>query len=403
MSEPPLRVMQLVANLERGGGQEVVRTLVRHLPEAGVEPIVVTLRDGPLRPEIERLGVPVEVVPGRRHGLAAGPAALRELRRIRADLVDAVRRHRASVIQTHLLRSLDFLALTLRGRSGAEVVLWTVHNALLDLRADQLPGSRLMLRPKRAAHRGLYRLGARTVDAFIAVSADVGEAVREAYRPPARRLAVIPNGVDVDRYGGEVDRSAVRAELGIADDAPVAIVVAKLMQQKGHSVLLDALPAVLARVPRLQVVLVGDGELRPELEAQANRMGLGSAVHFIGNRSDIPVLLGASDLFVLPSRWEGLPMALLEAMAAGLPLVASSVSGTREVVEHGTSGLLVPPEDGAALADAMLAVLSDPRATATMGRAARARVEACYSARAQALQHAALYRSRLAARREGRA
>ena len=96
-------------------------------------------------------------------------------------------------------------------------------------------------------------------------------------------------------------------------------------------------------------------------------------------------------------------MALLEAMAARLPLVASSVSGTREVVEHGTSGLLVPPEDGAALADAMMAILSDPRAAATMGRAARARVEACYSARAQALQHAALYRSRLAARREGRA
>ncbi len=399
MTERPLRVMQLVGNLERGGGQEVVRTLVRHLPDADVEPIVVTLSDGPLRSEIERQGIPVEVVAGRRHGVAAGTAALRELRRIRTDLADVVHRHRVSVIQTHLLRSLDFLALSLRGGQGADIVFWTMHNAMLELRADQLPGSRLMLRPKRAAHRMLYRLGARTVDGFIAVSTDVGNAVREAYRPSARRLTVIPNGVDIERYGEEVDRSFVRSEFGIAGDAPVAIVVAKLMEQKGHSVLLDAIPAVLAHIPRLEVLLVGEGELRPSLEARAAQMGIGANLHFAGNRADIPALLAASDLFVLPSRWEGLPMALLEAMAAGLPLVASSVSGTREVVEHSTSGLLVPPDDSSALARAMVKILADPVAADAMGRAARARVDACYSARAQARRHAALYRSRLAARR----
>ncbi|MGI8828228.1 MAG: glycosyltransferase [Candidatus Limnocylindria bacterium] len=395
VTEAEIRILQVVGNLERGGGQEVVRTLVRNLLEVGVSPVVASLADGPLRAEIEASGVPVVVVRGRTRSILKGPPAMREFAMIRHGLLEVARTHRTSVVQTHLLRSLDFLALTLRWDPQVVAVFWTIHNALLDLRADQLPGRQWLLGPKRAAHRALYRIGGRTVDAFIAVSADVGANVRASYRPSPGRLIVIPNGVDTERYGPAFARHETRQGIGIPAHVPLAIVVAKLMTQKGHEVLLDALPSVLEQFPELHTVLVGDGELRDSLEGRVRNTGLAGRVAFLGNRPDIPALLAASDLFVLPSLWEGLPMALLEAMASGLPVVATAVSGTRDVVQSDRSGVLVAPGNAQALAEGMTKVLADASFASSLGDAARARVEDCYSARAQALRHAQLYRSRL--------
>ncbi len=130
-------------------------------------------------------------------------------------------------------------------------MLWTVHNALLDLRADQLPQrQRWLLGAKRAGYRLAYRLGGRRVDGFMAVSEDVAAAVARAYRPPRNRLFIIPNGVDVERYGDQGDREAVRAGLGLPESARLTIVVAKLFTQKGHAVLLEALAATPLRARR---------------------------------------------------------------------------------------------------------------------------------------------------------
>ncbi len=400
--EDRFRVLQVIGNLDRGGGQEVVRTLVRHLPEAGVDPVVVSLSDGPLRSEIEAGGIPVVIIPGRMTSLLDGPRGIREIMRIRSDLAAVAREHQTRVVQTHLLRSLDFVALALRASRDVDVVLWTVHNALLDLRADQLPANAWLLRPKRIVHRMMYRVGGRVADGFIAVSDDVASSVRHAFRPPRDRLTVIPNGVEVERYGTSIARAEVRASIRIPADAPMAIVVAKLMTQKGHAVLLDALPRVHERFPLLHTVLVGEGELRAQLEARVRRERLDDRVRFLGDRGDIPDLLSASDLFVLPSLWEGLPMALLEAMATRLPVIASAVSGTRQVIQDDRSGVLVPAGDARALAGAMMRVLGDPHHAAALGRAARSRVEDCYSAGAQAQRHVRLYRTQLSAREGGR-
>lgn len=385
-------VLQVVANLDIGGAQEVVRTLSRFLPEFGCRPVVVTLRDGPLRAEIEASGVEVEVLPGRRHSLVRSARAIPELARLNADLGRLARRHRASVVQTHLLRTLDFVVLPLRARGGIRDVYWTVHNARLDLRADQLPGGSRLLAPKVRAHRILYRVGIRGASGFIAVSEDAARAVRDQLHPPPEKLFTIPNGIDTDRYGGPVDIAAVRRRIGIAPGHPTLVVVAKLMEQKGHRVLLEALPPVVERHPGLQVVLAGDGPLRDEIVERARGLGLEERIHLVGNRSDVAELLAASDCFVLPSLWEGLPMALLEAMAARLPVVATEVSGSRDVVVDGVSGLLVAPGDPAALSTAILGVLADPSRAQALGRAARTRVEAEFSGRTQARRHAALFR-----------
>ncbi len=384
-----ITVLQVVANLDVGGAQEVVRTLVRFLPEFGCRPVVVTLRDGPLRDPIERLGVPVEVVDGRRHSLVASPRALPELVRLHAALGRLAERHRASVIQTHLLRTLDFVVLPLRRRGGVRDLYWTVHNARLDLRADQLPAGRWLLGSKVRAHRALYRIGVRAASGFIVVSEDAARAVRAEIHPPANKVFTIPNGVDVERYGLLVDGAEIRARLGLPTDGRLVTVVAKLMEQKGHRVLLEALPEVLGRHPDVRLVLAGEGPLRDEIVARAAALGI--AVHLIGNRPEIPELLAASDLFVLPSLWEGLPMALLEAMASRLPVVATAVSGSRDVVVPGESGLLVAPGDAPALAGAMIDLLTDRARAQRLGEGARRRVETEFSARTQAERHAALF------------
>lgn len=387
-----LRALHLISNLERGGGQEVVRTLVRALPAAGVEPVVAAFRDGPLRGAIEREGIAVELVPGRHLPVSAGMPAAREVQRIVADLGAIVRAHEIHVVQTHLLRSMDWPTLLLRRQPTVRAVVWTVHNALLDLRPDQVPGHGWTVGPKRAAHRLAYRVGGRIADAFVAVSPDVARSIRASYHPPADRLVTIPNGVDVERYGHAVDRATVRRSMGLEPDGPLVVVIAKLMAQKGHGSFLDALPTVRSRYPNVRVAFVGEGDLAASLEARVEAEGLGSTVRFLGSRSDIPDILAAADLFVLPSLWEGLPMALLEGMASRLPVVATAVSGTRDVVEDGRSGLLVPPSAPRELAAAMDSVLGDSTLASSLGAAARLRVEDRYSARTQARRHADLYR-----------
>jgi glycosyltransferase involved in cell wall biosynthesis len=381
--------LQLVANLDRGGGQEVVRTLAAHLPGHGWRPVVVSLRDGPLRAEIEARGATVEIVDGERRSILSGPAGLRDLRRIQRTIADAVERHNAEVVQTHLLRAVELVTLPLR-RPHRRAVVWTVHNAMLDLRADQVPGGqRWLLAAKRVAHRTAYRAGVRRVDAVVAVSDDVAAAVRRGYRPPHGRLVTIANGVDVERYPASRD-PRLRGRLGLDDNAKVVIVVAKLMRQKGHAVLLEALSAG-AFDPGMQVLFVGDGPEREALVAETARLGLDHTVHFLGDRPDVPALLAIADLFVLPSLWEGLPMALLEAMASGLPVVATKVAGSRQVISDDSCGLLVPPGDPGALRAAMYRLLGDDGLSAEIGRAGRERTVSAFSGAAQARQHADLY------------
>ncbi|MEO7296292.1 MAG: glycosyltransferase [Candidatus Limnocylindria bacterium] len=399
--EPGLRALHVISNLEVGGAQEVVRSLLPALRRAGASAAVATLRDGPLRQPLETAGIPVTVIPGRSRSLAGDPRALTELRRLYRDLARVVDEHRSEVVQTHLMRSLDFLALALHRRPSRPSVIWTFHNARLDLRADQLPGRRWLLRPKRAGYRSLYRRASRAAGALVAVSEDVARSVDAELRPAAGRLVTIPNGVEIERYAVEVDRT-VRREIGVPDASPLFICVAKMLEQKGHRYLVDALAAVDGHGGRpMHVALLGDGPLRDQIEAGARAAGVADRLHFLGTRSDVPRLLMAADAFVLPSLWEGLPMALLEAMAAGLPVIATSVSGTRQVVEDGRTGMLVAPEDSAALAIAMGRLAAEPELRARLGAAGRDHVRAEFSVDVQAQRHMDLYRACLRRERPG--
>jgi glycosyltransferase involved in cell wall biosynthesis len=186
---------------------------------------------------------------------------------------------------------------------------------------------------------------------------------------PDRKIRVVGNGVDVDRLPAPT-HPRLRGELVGSADRAVVLTIARLDAQKGLEYLLTA----AADVPNAVFVLVGEGREQPALEAKARMLGVADRVRFLGHRDDVPDLLAACDLFVLPSLYEGLPLSVLEAMASARPVVATAIAGTSEAVVHGETGLLVPPADPTGLAGAIRALLVDGALARRMGEAGRARV-----------------------------
>lgn len=228
----------------------------------------------------------------------------------------------------------------------------------------------------------------RRVDRIVCVS----ETARDSFvraGVPAHKLLVIRNGIAF--RSAAPDPAEVRARLGLPFDATLVLTVARLTEQKGHRHLLEAAPAVRERVPGAHFVWVGEGPLGDELRKRTRELGIEGNVHLTGRRTDVPDLLAAAELFVLPSLFEGLPLVVLEAMAAGVPVVGTRVCGTREAVEDGVCGRLVPARDPAALAAAILEVLERPDLGARWGAAGRRRARREFSAARMARETAALY------------
>lgn len=236
------------------------------------------------------------------------------------------------------------------------------------------------------------RFIARTVDAFIAVSQANAAFLRREKRISAKKVHVITNGIDTERFRpGYHDSSAFRQQLGISDCDPIVVVLARLEPQKGHAVLLSALPMVCRRIPGVRLLLVGEGSLREELETQAESLGISQNVFFVGHQRNIPEWLKISNFTVLPSFYEGLPLAVLESLAAGKPVIATAVDGTPEVVLDGRTGLLVRPGDASALADAMCRLLTSESWAEQLGQAGRQWIVDHFSLKRQIQETERLY------------
>ncbi len=226
----------------------------------------------------------------------------------------------------------------------------------------------------------IFRRMIALADVIFVNSQGVLESYEQAVPRLARKIQRIPNSLETSDFpvrDAEI-RARKRAELGLTPDERVCITVARLTQAKDHATLLNAVAQLEAAGHRLTYVLVGGGPLRPALEQQRQDLGLRSNIHFLDDRDDVVELLQAADLFVLSSVREGMPNAVMEAMATGLAVVGTDVPGVRELVQPGRTGWAVPTRDPAALAGAIIAAIADPVARAAYGRAARARVEAEY-------------------------
>jgi len=219
------------------------------------------------------------------------------------------------------------------------------------------------------------RLLAREVDRYIAVSKAIARQLEDTFHWPPEKIEVVHNAIRSDRFRVAADLR-FRQQLAGGVNRPIVLTVARLHAQKGLDVLLQA----ASHVPDAQFVVAGDGPLRGRLRSQADELGLEDRLAFLGQREDIPRLLAASDVFVLPSLYEGTSLAVLEAMAAGRPVVSSRIGGTDELVVDGESGVLVPAGDADALAAAIRRLLADPALRARIGTAARQRAESLFCA-----------------------
>jgi glycosyltransferase involved in cell wall biosynthesis len=338
-----IRVLFVVGNFVAGGAERHLLELWRRIDRRRFALEIACFRnEGQFAREVGALGWPVhELCVGRR---IYDPSGLRGL----ARLVHRARAFDPDVVHGYLFGPNLFAVLA--GRMlGVPVVAVAKRN----VDAFETPRQAALQRwiHRRATH-------------VTAVSEAVAETVT-AMGVPRTRITVIPNGVDTARFEG------LAAEPGVLGGGPVVGSVGCLAPRKDYGTLLEAFAAVLPRHPGLSLALVGDGPERPALERRAAALGIAASVRFLGERPDVERLLPAMDVFALSSREEGIPNALLEAMAAGRPAIATAVGGNREVLEDGATGWLVPAGSPEALARALEEALGNPAEASRRGERAR--------------------------------
>lgn len=344
-----IRVLHVISGLFHGGGQRVVEDLVTTLPQVGeVEVRLCTLGKGA---RIAELADCVVKYDGRYNRLSVLLRAARELRSIVDELgVD--------IVHTHGLDADLFGAVALR-RSGIRQICH-LHISPPSQRESWRGRIRRWL---------LRRLAHGNQTWFIAVSEAVREQMIAYYGLPARRVVTVRNGIDIGVFG-QID-----GKTGKSSGSAVAGTAARLAPMKGLEYLIDAAARLQQRGSRFELRIAGTGSLLPELRRRAEQRDLGRSVRFVGHVEDMAGFYQDLDLFVLPSvSTEGLPLTVLEAMASGLPVVATDVGGTAEAVRHGIDGLIVPPRDAEALAGALANLLNSPERRQEMGRSGRQRV-----------------------------
>ena len=352
-------VLHLIDSLAPGGAERSLVDLAPHLLAAGLRLEVAVLHDRPgLGPELARHDVSISVVSGdSRRAWLAGMMAL-------------IRGHRPDLVHTTLFDS-DVVGRTAAALMRVPVVSSLVSTPYGREHATESGVSRVRLRAAQA----LDATTARAARRFHAVSREVAGAYEARLRLRPGRVDVIPDGRDLARIGTPSieRRRATRVTLGVDPDTPMVLAVARQEPAKGLDVLLRAVPLLRTLQPAVQVLVAGpEGRATAVLTRLATDLDLVSSVRFLGHREDVADLLCAADVFALPSRREGLPGAVLEAMALEVPVVASDLASVREAVPDEKYAVLVSPESPAVLAQALADVLGDPAGAHLRVRAARA-------------------------------
>ncbi len=351
-------------------------SLISHLsarPEFQIS--VVLFNEGTAAQRLRDTGVPVTTILEE----STGPMTL--VRRLSAHLGEG----RYDVLHTHKYKDTVLAALASIGKVGLRVR--TVHGAPEPFEGTQALKMRLYSALDRFANR-------RLVDRVIAVSERLRIELTDAY--PEEKLRCIHNGIDVETHRSRSQKPIDREQLGVGRDEFAVGVVGRLTAVKGIDVFLESARQIAQANPAARFVVVGDGPLRRTLERQAGEQGLSGRVIFLGHRDDAARLVGALDLLMIPSRSEGIPMVLLEALASETPVVASRVGGIPEVVEDRRHGLLCAPGDAGALARACTRIMSDRDEAKAMASAGLRRVEEEFSASLMASRYAETYQQRSA-------
>lgn len=372
-----IRVLYLHDSRRIGGAERALLTLATSIRQMAVEPLVVwpLQDDTALWLRSRDVRVLQLKVPAWRHGLALPllPFLLMRLRRlVRAGEIDLVH------VNNYRLAPI-----------GRFVARWAGVPCVCHVR-EMIASDKIRQ----------YRL-ASSADSLIAVAEAVGQALARGGLL-SDRITVIRSGITIPKTPTGTELTALRSSLGIAAEVPVLGIVGHILPHKGYDDLIRAIALIKEKTPAIRCVIVGGAPraryLR-SLRQLARELSIENRLTWVGVQHDVAPILHAMDLFVLPSHTEGLPITILEAMAAGRPVVATTVGGIPELVRHGETGVLVPPKDPQRLAEAMLGLLNEPALARTMGAAGRALVATTYTAEGEARETALLYHRILNARR----
>jgi glycosyltransferase involved in cell wall biosynthesis len=352
---PPVRVLYLIVDLTVGGAEDHLLSLARNLDKARFLPVVCCIgRKGPIGAEIEAAGVRVEELGKLRKGGFD--------REIVPLLRALIRRERIDLVHAHMYHA-NLYGRLAAFREGVPAVI-SVHNTYV--------------RPK-ILRRVVNGWLARRTPFVLAGSEAIRDDIVKYDGVPPGKIRVIPYGVDADTFKCALSREEAREKLGLPGDRFLVGTVGRLEEQKGQKYLIEAAGRLRREGMGVTLLIVGSGREEDRLRDLAQREGIGDDALFLGTRRDLPELFRAMDVFAFPSLWEGFPIALLSAMAAGLPVIVTPVGGVPEVVKDGINGVIVPAGDPIALAAAIRRVREDPVGASVLGGAAEATIRNRYS------------------------
>jgi len=366
-----IKVMQITHDLAIGGLQQVVVNLCRTIDKARFDVSVLCLRElGEFVPEIEKMGIKVILLPQKENGTDY-LSFVKVAKILKQEEVDVIHTHNTQPFVDGTIGALF---------SYVKTIVHTDH-------ARNFPDKIRYMAMEWLMSKFAYRV--------VGVSEHTSQNLIRYEKISSKKIVTIPNGIDQEVYKKEVDRSQKRQELGIREKGPIIGLCVRLTEQKGITYLLKAMPDVIQVFPDVTLVIAGKGDLEDSLKNESRELGIEGNVEFIGPRLDIPELLRLYDLYVLPSLWEGLPMVIIEALAAECPVVATNVGGNYTAIEDGVNGLLVKPKDPKVLSAAIIKLLRDRKTATEYARKGLEIFETKFSASIMTKAYEQLYERRL--------
>jgi glycosyltransferase involved in cell wall biosynthesis len=363
-----IRILQAIRQGKIGGGETHVLDLVRHLDRSRFEPIVLSFTDGPMIDRLREMDIRCYVIPTMRAFDLFSWGKIKTL--LRDEHIDLVHVHGTRAASNLLWAS----------RYSNIPIIYTIHG--WSFHDDQ-----------SIFTRKLRTLSERYLTKGMDLNISVSESNRQSGKDhfPDFKSVIVNNGIDLAKFNPELDYQDVRSQLNISKKSLLITFIARMTKQKAPIVMLNAFYKVIQQYAGVQLLMVGEGELRQEAERCAADLGISHRVIFENFRQDIPAILKASDIYCLPSLWEGLPIGLLEAMAMGKAVVATNVDGSKEIIVHGQNGLLVEPGSSIDLSSSLLSLCNDSTKRKQLQNSARDVICQVYSIRHMTGEISSLY------------
>jgi len=365
----PINILHIISKLPVGGVENQLLLVLKKYNRNKLSPLVCSLSDkGAIGQEIENTGTEVLSLNKLKHTFDWT---------IVKDIHDLIKKRNIKIVRTHQYHA------NLYGRlaaifAKAPCIVASVHN--------------IYTRDKKFHRRIINKFLGRFTDKVVAVSETVKKDILKYDCLAEDKITVIYNGIDVNNFLN-INGNLTRSKLSISQEVPVIGTIGRLTFQKGQKYLIEAVSIIKEKFPRIMLLMVGDGPMKEELQNYANTLGLNEHVIFTGSRRDVPALLAAIDIFVFPSFWEGLPSALIEAMASGKPIIASDIPPIREIVDSEKVGILVPPKNRNAVADSIELLLRNKNLAQKISNNAKEKVFSTFNIETTAKQYIDLFKN----------